>query len=70
MGKRGMRWEVGARTVIKMRAEEKAHVGNNFFGGKLLQRLRECAESACVGLFVALGNPQCAESLLGIRGEH
>lgn len=33
MGKRGMRQEVGARTVIKMRAEEKAHVGNNFFWG-------------------------------------
>lgn len=40
-----------------------------FFGG-MLQRLRECVESACVGLFVALGNPQCAASLLGIRGEH
>lgn len=39
-------------------------------GGGLLQRLGERAESACVGLFVALGNPRCAASPLRIRGEH
>lgn len=33
-----MEKEVGDRTVIKMRAEEKAHVRNKF-GEKMLQRL-------------------------------
>lgn len=37
----GRERESGDRTVIKMRAEEKAHVRNK-------QRLRTCVSSACV----------------------
>lgn len=58
----------GDRTVIKMRAEEKAHVRKKkklaYKGWGLCEgRMRVC-------LFVALGYPQCAVCLLGIRGDH
>lgn len=53
----------GGGTVIKMRAEEKAHVRN-----KQKCVLTMCA-CVCVCVFVALSYPLCAVCLRGIRGD-
>lgn len=59
----------GGRTVIKMRAEEKAHVRNK--QKCVLTKAQVCVRGACVCvcLFMALSYPRCAVCLRGIRGD-